>query len=79
MKFFQTLRASANLEFTLFYALHKNNKKNSNKDNKNPHQNIPEGSTLKAWNLAHGLKLMEEDLPRTGNFDGRQTLMERQP
>ena len=63
----QTLRASANLELTLFSPRH---------NNKNPHQNLPEGSKLQVWNFAQGLYLMEENLKWKTTVDGRQPFME---
>ena len=39
-----------------------NNKDNKKKNNKNPHQNLPEGSKVQVMNFARGLKFMQEDL-----------------
>ena len=37
-------------------------KKKNNKNEKNPHQNLPDGRKLHVLSFAYGLNLMEEDL-----------------
>ena len=48
-------------ELTLFSPCHNKNN-NKKKKNKNPHQNLPNLSVLKTWNLEHRLNLQYEDL-----------------
>ena len=57
--------------WTLFSPFHKKNKNN----NKNPHQNLPDRSKLQVLNFAHGLSLMEDNLPWKMTSDRRQPLV----
>ena len=61
----------SNFELTLFPHKKKNNKKE-----KNPHQNLPEGSYFQVRNFAHGLNLMEGEPQWKRTFDGRRLWIE---